>query len=628
MIKKVLSTFLFFFGTLSWVSGNARLVFTNEASQWDGSEFIIDINNDTAGSVVDLKFGQDVDARIQFDRISDSFLVNRNFNFEDHQLLSARFENLAAAPTCDTSVTGKVYFDTSDSQTYICDGVDWKILSEDFTEEIIATAQAYSNNLEARLIATGGVEGGNLGKVPLFVLNTTDGKAQITSLEDGNECVAYLTGNDFSTGNAQERVFLKKGEIYIFESLQGGSVINCLEGAYGFSGQVNGNNESPMPLGSLGLSFTDTFFFAFRNSTNATSDIGLIYVSNGPVESTVALRTGAGAVVDGQADVVLEPYGFHVFHTAGNVEYRLTSDNPIVAGINARMSNYTGNGSFYDSRLIMPLTNDAITWPRSGQMSALYDNTQVDFWVRDGVEGQMNSTAGTGISPGSPIDMDAAIGVGTGANDADYEPNGATRFKANGFISGFSGADSSGLEATPLWPVNAFVQRAALPLAIENSGDGGNNGVAVTSIYEGTAKVYEWDPVLEEVVLAYTLPLTRNIGGTTTRDDQNHPAAALLSPNAAESTVQMTADFYGGYVEADVPIHVVFNSEQNEDQATTVTRKGTSGASVIAINSDDDEQATSGITPQTIRNETREDANGVLRKRVIDGVGTDTWVVE
>ena len=50
-------------------------------------------------------------------------------------------------------------------------------------------------------------------------------------------------------------------------------------------------------------------------------------------------------------------------------------------------------GRFYDSRLIMPLTNDGITWPRSGFISAPYNNTKVEFYTRDNVDGIINSTA-------------------------------------------------------------------------------------------------------------------------------------------------------------------------------------------------------------------------------------------
>ena len=149
------------------------------------------------------------------------------------------------------------------------------------------------------------------------------------------------------------------------------------------------------------------------------------------------------------------------------------------------MADYAGqSGDFRDSRLILPLTGDGLTWPRRGNLSALYDQTFVQYWVRDGAEGSFSA------SPGAPVDIE----VETGASEQNYHPDGATRFRASGRVSAYSGADSAGLEATPMWPLDGLVQRVALPLLVGNAGDGGNNGLAFTSPYEGTVKIYEWDP--------------------------------------------------------------------------------------------------------------------------------------
>lgn len=113
------------------------------------------------------------------------------------------------------------------------------------------------------------------------------------------------------------------------------------------------------------------------------------------------------------------------------------------------------------------------------------------------------------VSPGSFVDFDNGT-VGTGASDADYESNGATRVLATGLISAYSGADSSGSEATPLMLTSAMSQIVAQPLHITDSGDGGNSSVSIASPYEGTARVYEWNDTTSSLDLAYTVPLTRN----------------------------------------------------------------------------------------------------------------------
>ena len=217
------------------------------------------------------------------------------------------------------------------------------------------------------------------------------------------------------------------------------------------------------------------------------------------------------------------------------------------------------------------------------------------------------------------LDFDNA----TGADDSDYEPNGATRVLAVGLISAYSGADSAGLEASPLMPTSAMSQVIAQPLFIADNGDGGNSGVAISSPYEGTAKVYSWNDVTKTIDLIYTVPLNRNIGGTATRNDQNIPSAGLVANEVVSGTVQLIGQLNPGIVIADVPITVVV---QNGDSILSPTLRSQNGTTTTSIINDDDETLSLGITPPTLKAEITEGADGLLYKRVING-GIVTFVL-
>ncbi|MEM9931387.1 MAG: hypothetical protein AAF840_16345, partial [Bacteroidota bacterium] len=264
---------------------------------------------------------------------------------------------------------------------------------------VTAIAAGSTLALEQSLLA----QAGQPGLTVLAVAFTTSGKVMGVSLGDGNVVEVYANGSDFNNGVVLYREFMSRGEPIIFPGLQNGSIITASQGFYGFSEQVEGNAESPMPLMSFGLAFTSTFFFAFRNSQNfdptgTQTSQGWIHVVNGPLESTVRLTDGNGVTVQGQENVVLTPWQYFRFFTDGNQEYQLISDNPIMAAINANMDN-NPFGAFYDSRLILPLTNDGITWPRSGFLSAPFNNTQVRFFVRDGAEGELGTGSGVSWNP-------------------------------------------------------------------------------------------------------------------------------------------------------------------------------------------------------------------------------------
>jgi len=485
----------------------------------------------------------------------------------------------------------------------------------------VADAQGSTLGLQQGLLASQGQP----ALTVLAVGFTTSGRVQGCSLGDGNVIEVYASGADFTAGTVLYREFMGLGEPICFTGLTNGAIITSTQGFYGFSEQVDGNDESPMPLLSYGLSFTSTFFYAFRNSQSylpgATGgNQGWVHVVNGPLSSTIKLMNGSGVTVQGQENINLAPWEYRRLYTSGNQEYILEGTNPIMACHAANMD-LSPHGRFYDSRLIMPLTNDGITWPRSGFVSAPYDSTVVDWYTRDNAQGSLNS--GNGVSPGSPIDFDAAAPVGTGANDTDYEPNGATRVLAVGLISAYSGADSAGLEASPLMPTSAMSQVVAQPLFIADTGDGGDSGVAIASPYVGTAKVYEWNTTTSSLDLAYTVPLNRNGVTVSSKEDQKHPSAGLVANESSTGSVTLNGQLDAGVVIADVPITVVV---QNGTPTLNPTIRSQNGTTTTGIVTQDDETLSLGWTPATLKAEITEGSDGILYKRVING-GTETWVV-
>ena len=490
---------------------------------------------------------------------------------------------------------------------------------------IPAIAAGSTLGLEQALLANAGQP----AKTVLAVGYTNTGKVMGVSLGAGNVIEVYANGSDYNAGNVLYREFMNLGEPICFTGLSNGAIITSTQGFYGYSEQHQSNNESPMPLLSYGLAFKSTFLYAFRDSNEfgqQASDRGFVHVVNGPLDNVVKLTFGDGTTVQGQEGIALTPWQHYTLETDGNAEYILEGTQNMMACIHAAMSNangLTGSNGFRDSRLIMPLTNDGITWPRSGFVSAPYDNTQVDFWVRDGAKGRLNSNAGTGVSPGSPIDFDAPIGTGTGASDQDYEPDGATRVKAVGLISAYSGADSAGVEASPLMPTSAMAQIVAQPMFIADNGDGGNSGISIASPYAGTAKIYSYNAVTGGLDLEYTVPLTRNGVTVSSQDDQNHPAAGQVANETVNGAVSLVGQLGPGVIIADVPITVIVQSGQELGAETLRSQNGTTTTNPIH---DDDETLVLGWTPDTLKAEITEGQDGLLYRRSITG-GAESWDV-
>jgi hypothetical protein len=504
---------------------------------------------------------------------------------------------------------------------------DVPYLTEDSIQDVVDTVDAAILNLKQQILASLG----NPAKTILAVSATTTGKVQGVSLGDGNVVQVYADGAAYSTDTVLYRESMSLGEVICFTGLAPGAIITSTQGFYGCGEQIEGNQESPMPLSSLGLAFTDTFVYCFRNSQNAPgtgSATGQIIITCGPLPSKVTVKRD-DVVVLNQEDISFEPFEQKYFYTNANGEYRITATNPVMGAVQASMGTNPpavpgapadSGQRFYDTRLIMPTTSDGITWPRSGSVSAPDDDTFVEYYVRDGVSGNFT------VSPGSPVDYDGT----TGAIDADYEPNGATRARARGLISAYSGADSAGLEATPMLPVSAMSQVVAQPYYIFDQGDGGESSVAIASPYEGTAKYYEWDAVNGVSVLKYTIPLTRGSNGAgitlSTPEDQYFPCSGLIANEATlssdPSVIQLTGALGAGYIIADVPITVV---SQNSSVSFVPNVRSQNGTTTTSIVNEKDETLQLGWTPPLIKAELTTDTSGFVRKRVVDGTGSITY---
>ena len=564
-------------------------------------------------------------------------------------------------------------------------------------------AEAFSNGLFAKLVANGGVEGGNVGKTVHICLKTTNGRIQIGSAEDGNEVVFYQNGEDFANNIVKTRVFLSVGKVHVETGCADGTIITSSKGLCGGSGNgVDGsNNVSPMPLGNEGFASRQFFLFSFRNSNNPSSTRGEVYIAAGAVESEVRLLSGDGStVVDGP--YTIPPYGVQTFLTNANDEFQVVASQNVFVGVSANMN--PPNPLYYDMRLVPPLATNLIGQNRNARLSALYDNTEVWWYRQNGEIGKLivspgapltlynnvrnllgdiiniNSdvepaTGGTftitvqsettaaiaydanaadilsalsalpsysaddfivemtrgdnlgqsnaqvtiytqgllGRITGSSIDATGLTGnphvynlqqSGTAADNAGhdqgYVKQGALHLVAtNGLISCLSGAYGNGLEATYYYPVEAMTQRVPLYLGIDNGNNTASTSIAIQSIYKGDFKIYDQNKVLK-----YSGTFDRAFVPESGKR-QLHATAILIGPGA---DIEFTEDFTGGYLESDVPVNVIVNTDENE----LLIPDGipTAGDEIVVY----------GITPNEIRAEIRKFTDGFLYKRFLEGV--------
>jgi len=82
-------------------------------------------DGDDTGGDITLQFGNTLGEYLKWDDTGGAFRFSDDLDLENNQLLNTRIENLALVPTCDGTVNGKVYHNTTDTFSYVCNGTLW-----------------------------------------------------------------------------------------------------------------------------------------------------------------------------------------------------------------------------------------------------------------------------------------------------------------------------------------------------------------------------------------------------------------------------------------------------------------------------------------------------------------------
>lgn len=321
----------FFFVLLALVFGfqnifAAEVVLTTEDPEWQGNEFVLDVADEFSGSGnIDLKFGQSVSARFRFDGVSDKFGINRNLDLENNQLSNVRLENASSAPVCNTSVQGKIYHNTTDNMTYVCNGSIWNLLEGtglqdgDNDTKIQVEKSADEDKIRFDTAGTERVvidENGNVGigidptktlhvngtaeiDDDLLVKNSTNYGGNFISYGDGSDGAltissantvvndyTYLTGDEFSGGT-----LLEVNNSAGFSNGDEVLIVQMQNGLGGTAGQYEFAEISSTTAGSITISTgLEESYFSGSFDTSSASATQIIRV---PEYTNITVNDGA-----------------------------------------------------------------------------------------------------------------------------------------------------------------------------------------------------------------------------------------------------------------------------------------------------------------------------------------------
>ena len=371
---------------------------------------------------------------------------------------------------------------------------------------------------------------------------------------------------------------LNKGEIYN-NNLEAGTVFRSDKGISGFSAPF------PMPFGISCLADTFFRFYALRQ------DNVVFATSAGRASLVTLFASDETTIVDGPT--LIGAFSSATLTCDSNSEFVVVATTEIFCGTRGDRGLADGSANKYiDMRLVPPMTTEIIVHNRNNRISAQELNTNVTWYKRSMETGTIVVQSGTPFST-----------TGVAGNDTDYANDGWLILRADGPITGFSGADSVGWEATPAMPLTKLAQFFPILSEIgDASTDFGRSSINLAGPYEGTATVYD-----ESGTILGTFTLTRGTSPPVTVNDQLFPASGQFNPETS-----LGVDVTSGYVEVNVPCVCIQNLN---------------GSAVFTLD-DGDEIHVAGSTPDELRAFIRKDTDGFLRRRDISTIdGSELWVV-
>lgn len=405
-------------------------------------------------------------------------------------------------------------------------------------------------------------EAGNPAKTDMVLMTAVPGTGGFTCSIGSNGSNNILSKKEAADGSFTFVRVLGKGE-RVDLTYPAGTVFTSTKGIYGFSGPY------PTCFGPQSFALTQSQFYVSSAATLHIVSLG--------TEVTLSLFSGDRSTTL-SGPTVVAAYQTASFACPATGEYFLTSSGPVCASVNEGVTNI---------RPLVPMTTDLISWNTGCLISALESGTTVTYFRRNGFTGTAS------VSPGTAALLD-------GGQNPNLSPNGCVRVVADKPISVFTGTDGIGSQSISGCPVSQLSQMFAHPSYIDNGTTLSESGIAVASLYEGTATVYSSTGLVVD-----TFDYVRSVP-VTTAADQIYPAAAAWKP----SDVSAATDLDGGWVETSTPAMAIFNTNGSSTW-------GSGGKEYVVL----------GTTPDEIKADIKRDGNGIWRRRDIDNAGGATWAV-
>jgi hypothetical protein len=91
------------------------------------------LDADNSGGDITLQFGGTLNKYLRWDAVNSYFSFNDDINLQGNEIQDFKIENRTAAPACNLTYGGRMYHNTIDTKTFVCDGTNWMDVTAIYT---------------------------------------------------------------------------------------------------------------------------------------------------------------------------------------------------------------------------------------------------------------------------------------------------------------------------------------------------------------------------------------------------------------------------------------------------------------------------------------------------------------
>ncbi len=146
-----------------------------------------------AGENSTLYFGDSLKHFITWDANKNMFVFSNNVDFGGNQIINARLENLTTAPTCDANASGRLYFNTTNQFSYVCNGTTWKQVDEEAQSPVPYVKSITPSTFAAGATTSITISGGNFTGAMRLEIPNFHGSITGTTIVSPTQITANIT---------------------------------------------------------------------------------------------------------------------------------------------------------------------------------------------------------------------------------------------------------------------------------------------------------------------------------------------------------------------------------------------------------------------------------------------------